>query len=145
LLLPPPWIVKGIELANKSISYDWDSSEEVAFEKITLFHGRSIAEVPILQRTWATLRACWGMRPAAYFFCHYEQPATFICAMILRLCGYRVFVMNDSKFDDYQRYFFREMIKGFFIHLSGRIGFGLSCQRLYAFSWRCRIEDPTQL
>jgi len=38
LLLPPPWIVKGIELANKSISYDWDSSEEVAFEKITLFH-----------------------------------------------------------------------------------------------------------
>ena len=114
LLLPPPWIVKGIELANKSVSYDWDSSEETAFEKITLFHGRSVAEVPIMQRTWATLRACWGMRPAAYFFCHYEQPATFMCAIILRLCGHRVFVMNDSKFDDYQRYFFREMIKRIF-------------------------------
>lgn len=114
LLLPHPWVVKGIELANKSVSYDWVSSKENTFEKTTLFLGRSIAEVPFLPRTWATLRACWSARPAAYFFCHYEQPATFVCALILRICGHKVFVMNDSKFDDYPRYFFRELIKRFF-------------------------------
>lgn len=113
-LLPAPWTVKGIELANKSTLYEWVSEEENFFEKITLFRGRSIAEVSFLQRTWATLRACWRLRPAAYFFCHYEHPATFACAIILRLCGHRVFVMNDSKFDDYQRFFFREMMKRFF-------------------------------
>lgn len=113
-LLAPSWTVRGIELANKSVYYEWDSKEESAFEKITLFRGKSIAEVSFLPRTRATLRACWRMRPAAYFFCHYEEISTLFCAAILRLCGQRVFVMNDSKFDDYQRHFSREMIKRLF-------------------------------
>lgn len=113
-LLGPAWTVRGIELANKSVYYEWVSEEDSGFEKITLFRGKSIAEVPFLPRTAAMLRACWSMRPAAYFFCHYEEISTLVCAAVLRLCGQRVFVMNDSKFDDYQRFFFRELIKRIF-------------------------------
>jgi glycosyltransferase involved in cell wall biosynthesis len=113
-LLSPSWTARGIELANKSVEYKWASSEESGFEKITLFRGKSIAQVSFWQRTWATLRACWRVRPAAYFFCDYQEISTLVCAMVLRCCGSQVFVMNDSKFDDYQRHFFREMVKKIF-------------------------------
>src|SRR5262249_20971506 len=42
---------------------------------------------------------------------HYERPEVFFTAIILRFRGKRVFVMNDSKFDDYERSLSRELAK----------------------------------
>jgi L-malate glycosyltransferase len=68
-----------------------------------------IDRVPFLQRTLKTVRACLAARHI--FFCHYEHPATFTAVVALRLLLRRVYVMNDSKFDDYERYLWREVGK----------------------------------
>lgn len=102
--------VVGIELASQSDTYDWRSESGDSFRKITLFEETKIGAIPALTRFWRTLLACLSLR-GDYFFCHYEHPATFLVAIILRLLGRNIFVMNDSKFDDYPRFFWREFGK----------------------------------
>jgi glycosyltransferase involved in cell wall biosynthesis len=46
--------------------------------------------------------------------CHYEHPATLLTAILLRLCGRRVFAIGCSKYDDYPRHLWREVLKSFF-------------------------------
>jgi glycosyltransferase involved in cell wall biosynthesis len=55
------------------------------------------------------MRACLSVGPAVYFFCHYEQAEIFFVAILLRICGKRVYIMNDSKFDDKPRTIWREI------------------------------------
>ena len=57
------------------------------------------------------LTLCRKYRAKSVFLCHYERPYIFLAAMLLRLAGRRVYVMGDSKFDDYPRYFWREFGK----------------------------------
>ena len=68
-------------------------------------------------RTWTIalgiVRLCLRHRARSVFLCHYEQHFIFMAAVMLRLLGRRVFVMGDSKFDDYQRSFWREFGKRF--------------------------------
>src|SRR5205823_8984958 len=78
------------------------------FEKMTLFAGTTIDSVPGIQRAWKTISACVASGAKDIFLCHYEHPATFLTALTLRLFGRRVYVMNDSKFDDYTRHLWRE-------------------------------------
>lgn len=106
--------VIGIELASISDTYNWVSEGGDNFEKLTLFAGRSVSEVSLWKRTSATLRACLQSHARHIFLCHYEQWATLFVAWGLRLAGRRVFVMNDSKFDDYPRFLWRELMKSFF-------------------------------
>jgi L-malate glycosyltransferase len=105
--------VYGLELASASIIYKWRPETGSGFQKITLFH-ETTADVPIIRFTKALLMACWRLRPADFFFCHYSLLPIFLTAMSLRLSGSRVFAMNDSKFDDYRRDFRREIIKTVF-------------------------------
>lgn len=106
--------VVGIELASISDTYNWVPEGGDNFEKLTLFSGRSIGEVPVWKRAASTIRACLQSRARHVFLCHYEQWATFFVAWALRLAGRRVFVMNDSKFDDYPRFLWRELVKSVF-------------------------------
>lgn len=104
--------VIGIELASKSAVYKWTPEEGSNFKKITLFYGRSIEEFPLLERLAKTWRTCVPFGPRTkFFFCHYEQLATFITASMLRFLGRRVYAMGCSKFDDYPRKLSRENIK----------------------------------
>jgi glycosyltransferase involved in cell wall biosynthesis len=106
--------VIGIELASMSDTYEWIPEGGDNFEKRTLFSGRSISEVPLWRRASATIRACLRSRARHVFLCHYEQWATLVVAWTLRLAGRRVYVMNDSKFDDYPRFLWRELAKSIF-------------------------------
>jgi L-malate glycosyltransferase len=107
--------VFGIELAGRSHTYPWRPASSASYKKITLFPDTTIKDVLLLRRIFKTLRACLSIsRKAAFFFCHYEEVATFFVAAILRILGRDVFVMNDSKFDDYERRLLRELGKSIF-------------------------------
>lgn len=103
--------VIGIELTAKSASYDWVSEGGANFQKVTLFESGTIFDIPFFGRVFATLRAVRRSRARHVFLCHYEQLATFLVAVLLRLLGRRVYVMNDSKFDDYPRSLWKELAK----------------------------------
>ena len=118
--------VVGIELAANSKVYEWVPESGQKFRKITLFHGRAIEDVPFLSRFLRTFRACLSQGSgASYFMCHYEHPATLFTALLLRLCGRRVFAMGCSKYDDYPRHLWRELLKSaFYLPYSGGLASG---------------------
>jgi glycosyltransferase involved in cell wall biosynthesis len=101
--------VIGIELGATSHTYIWEPVEGRGFRKVTLFPQGAIDRVGLLARVRKTWRAC--LPASDIFFCHYEHPATFLCAALLRASGRRVYVMNDSKFDDRPRRRSRERAK----------------------------------
>ena len=103
--------VVGIEIYNKSETYNWEREDRGTFERITLFKNNDAANGSAISRYFRCLSSCIRQSDAVYFLCHYERCATFALAMTLRLLGRRVFVMNDSKFDDYSRSLSREIIK----------------------------------
>jgi L-malate glycosyltransferase len=105
----------GLEIAGKSDIYNWDSVDGIAFKKITLYKGRGIDEISFFSRLYATLIESLRLGPADIFICHYERLATFVVAIMLRVLGRKVYVMNNSKFDDKQRSVFREAVKWLFL------------------------------
>lgn len=107
--------VIGVEFSNRSLTYDWQQERGSAFKRITLqtdgphFFERS--------KFWQTLTLIKHVLPigrANFFFCHYEQPAVFFTAILLRLLGRPVFIMNDMKFADFKRHLPREALKVIF-------------------------------
>jgi L-malate glycosyltransferase len=107
--------VIGVELASKSNIYDWVTESGLRFRKITLVQGRAMEEISGFELFRRTIRACLSMgSDAQFFFCHYQAPAIFACAVVLRLFGRQVYAMGCSKFDDYDRTLKREVFKSFF-------------------------------
>jgi glycosyltransferase involved in cell wall biosynthesis len=114
--------VIGIELGGRSDTYDWPQSSSKGFEKHTLFPEVAATEVSSLKRIAALLRVCTAIGSADFFFCHYEQFSTFATSVLLRLLGKRVFVMNDSKYDDKPRRALSELFKLlFYLPYSGAL------------------------
>lgn len=110
--------VVGIELFARSQVYDWDTPEPTDFEKVTLRRDADAGDGLL----WPLLRALMLVRPAAVFFCHYERPDVMLAAWVCRLFGVATFAMGDSKFDDYPRYLWREVVKsGFYRPYHGAI------------------------
>lgn len=101
----------GIEISERSKTYAWVSEIRDSFKKITLFQNTDITPVRLQRRIFVILRTCLRSQANIFFFCHYEHFATFVVASILRMLGKTVIVMNDSKFDDYQRSIWREFGK----------------------------------
>jgi len=118
--------VVGIELAGRSRIYDWVPAKGLKFNKITLFPDTCIDDVSFVRRLFRTFRVCLSQGAgASYFMCHYEHPATLFTAVLLRLCGRRVYAVGCSKYDDYPRHLWRELLKSFFyLPYSGGIASG---------------------
>jgi glycosyltransferase involved in cell wall biosynthesis len=125
----------GIELCGRSHTYDWVARDAISFRKVTLFPGISLEQVPFWKRVFSILRACLSVGPAYYFCCHYEQPEILLVATLLRLLGRRVYVMTDSKFDDYKRFFWREMLLKplFYLPYNGALAASLRTQDYLRF------------
>lgn len=110
--LAPAHRVVGIEIAGSSGTYAWARTEDGAgFERITLFPDKVDDCVPWWRQFWGMLRACLASGARHVFVCHYEQAQTFLLALLLRLCGRRLYVMVESKFDDKPRRIWRECLK----------------------------------
>lgn len=103
--------VVGIELNGTSDEYEWISARRSSFEKITLSGVRSSRIASALRLFGLLIK----LRPRVVFFCNYDRPEIFLSSIICRVCGFSPFTMNDSKFDDYPRFIFREMLKRIFL------------------------------
>lgn len=106
--------VIGIELGGRSDTYDWAPGGSSSFVKLTLFPEATVADIPAAKLFFQLLKACIAIGAADFFFCRYERLETLVVAVILRLLGRRVFVMNDSKFDDKPRQLKGELVKFLF-------------------------------
>ena len=107
--------VIGIELFSDGEVYAWaPSGTGEAFRKLTLFAGQRMSHVPAWRQLTALLAACLRSRAKHVFLCDYHLPQTFFSALLLRLFGRRVIIMQDSKFDDKPRSLWRELAKALF-------------------------------
>ena len=105
--------VIGIELSPTSETYAWQVSESRSFEKRTVFpDGMPRSFLAQARRILASMPPVKG---AHVFLCHYENPAIFTLALLLRMRGARVMMMNNSKFDDKDRNAWKEIGKSFFL------------------------------
>ena len=113
----PNYDVVGVEIASKSTShYAWaPQGNGENFTKITLFPDDTYDRTGWLKQTWLLIKGVVGIGAKHNFLCHYNMSSVFVLAVILRFLGRRVFVMNDSKFDDRPRYLWREILKWFFL------------------------------
>lgn len=103
--------VAGIELFSGNEDYPFEQRRGATFEHITLFRGEERARLGMFRGAWHILRKCRAVRAGIVFISHYERPYIFLVALMLRLSGKTVFVLQDSKFDDYRRFLWREVFK----------------------------------
>lgn len=107
--------VIGLELSSKSSVYAWEKEHHAQFHRLTLTQdGRHFFDRSLIWQIISLVRAVFKIGRADFFFCHYEQPAIFVTAILLRIFRRRVFIMNDMKFADFERNIPREMIKAAF-------------------------------
>jgi len=124
--------VIGIELFPKSTTYAWSTGLSEAFEKRTVF-GDAVPRL-LIYRVARILAHMPPPRETCFFLCHYEKPAIFFLALVLRARGGRVITMNNSKFDDKPRYVWQEVGKSFFVlPYQGALSTGLRSKRYWRF------------
>jgi L-malate glycosyltransferase len=104
--------VIGLEFVSDAEVYDWaPTGAGRSFRKLTLFPDRRLSQVPMWRQLMGLLGACWRSRAKYVFLCDYYLPQIFLAALVLRSCGRRVIIMQDSKFDDKPRSLGRELGK----------------------------------
>lgn len=104
--------VCGIEIATFDANYEWRASiGSEGFRKVTLFPGVVSQKIGAMRCFLRIVRTCLKLRAKYIFFCNYNLPAVFFSAVVLRLLGRRLITMQDSKFDDKQRYLVKEIVK----------------------------------
>ncbi len=104
--------IYGIEIATFDATYQWRGSiGSRSFSKITLFPGVISQKIGAFRCFFQIVRTCLRLRAKYLFFCNYNTPAVFFSAVVLRLLGHRLITMQDSKFDDKQRYLSKEFLK----------------------------------
>jgi glycosyltransferase involved in cell wall biosynthesis len=102
--------VIGIEFTSRSSTYEWMPTT-TRFKKVTLFDNKSDRSLSEPKLFRALVSICYQSRAHHIFFCHYERPATLFSALAMRGIGRDVYMMNESKFDDFPRNLWREVAK----------------------------------
>jgi L-malate glycosyltransferase len=104
--------VIGIEFASKSSLYAWPEARATKlYMHVTLFPGISFEETKRWKRFYLLMRCCLRYRIEQMFVAGYDRPEIFLISLLARLSGRRVFVMAESKFDDKQRFWLKEIPK----------------------------------
>ncbi len=103
----------GIELFESSTVYAWGRSEADTFLKLTMVAGNDRSRVGAWDMARRIVAACRQHDVGTVLFAHYERPYILLAAIMIRLMGRKAFIMQDSKFDDYARFLWREVGKSF--------------------------------
>ena len=104
--------IHGVEIATFDANYQWRGSIGAdSFCKTTLFPGVVRQEISTWRCFLRVVKECLKLRASYIFLCNYDAPSIFLAAVALRLLGRRLVIMQDSKFDDKQRYLFKEALK----------------------------------
>jgi glycosyltransferase involved in cell wall biosynthesis len=103
--------VLTIEVSTTSTTYAWEPSGDIAgAEKITLFPGQAFEKISRVQRfrkLFATLRQC----DIVFFGVSYNEPDIIALSWLLRFMGVKVMMMTASKYDDFPRTVWFEVLK----------------------------------
>jgi L-malate glycosyltransferase len=104
--------VVGVEIFSTTHpDYPFGSWTGDGFVHERVFEHDARANPGLWRPALRIVRLCRKYKARAAFLCHYERPYIYLTALLLRLTGHRVYVMGDSKFDDYPRHFWREFGK----------------------------------
>lgn len=97
------FVVLAVEVAATSRTYAWNPSGEVSGAcKQTLFPSEAYEDIAWPRRLWRQFAALWRCR-AVFVGIGYNEADVILLSWLLRLAGVQVFVMSESKFDDFQR------------------------------------------
>lgn len=103
--------VLAVEVASASQTYAWEPSGELgSARKVTLFPGQSYESIGSLRRLAAQFRVLRHCRMVLVGI-PYTSPDIVALSWLLWLCGVRVVLMSESKFDDYARHMPVELLK----------------------------------
>lgn len=97
-----------VQWGSTSNVYGW-VSDGADVDLVTLFPGNAGwqgSQIVAYWRLVMSLRKCRHV-----FLCHFNKTTVLLVAITLRLLGCRVYSMIDSKFDDFQRFAWREAFK----------------------------------
>lgn len=105
--------VMGLEIADRSPYYAWqpDVTGIDNFTFQTLFPGVSYHDIGRFSRFWRLVMRCLTLKARYVFLCNCEQFEYFLTAVVLRMAGRRVYVMQNAKFDDKPRRLWFELLK----------------------------------
>jgi glycosyltransferase involved in cell wall biosynthesis len=90
--------------------YIWDEKVERRFPLHTVTAKRSK-----VRNMFALIRECFRDKSDVYIVYGYQKPRFLFLSVILKLFGHAVLSINDSKFDDYERSIFSDLIKLIFL------------------------------
>jgi L-malate glycosyltransferase len=103
--------IVGIEWSRPNTKLSREPSAGADFRIVTLFPAGYPKSGRRLRLALGLVRSCLSLGRAEIFLSHFENPAIWAVAVVLRLFGRRVFVMSSAKFDDVERFRFREFVK----------------------------------
>lgn len=110
-----PASVLGVELFAASGTYEWGRWQGQGYTHKTLFAGERRGQVGTIALARRIVGAIRRHGADTVFLCHYAEPYILLAAVMLRLLRKRVYVLSDSKFDDYPRHLRREIGKSLYI------------------------------
>ena len=127
--------VYGVEIATFDATYQWRASIDTdRFLKVVLFPNSLRQKIGDLRCFLRIVGTCWRLGSKYLFFCNFNEPAVFAAALVLRLLGRRIILMNDSKFDDKPRYLPKELLKSlFYLPYSAAIAAGQRSKSYFTF------------
>jgi glycosyltransferase involved in cell wall biosynthesis len=102
----------AVQVLPQSRNYAWSWEPEGKFERHRILKTASHKLKHFIVPVWL-LNFRFKKGVTVWFLCNYEKPYTFASALLLRLTGARVYIVQDSKFDDYPRKLPAEMLKAF--------------------------------
>lgn len=104
----------ALELYASSHEYKWQPDIPERFSRVTISAKRNGTALDWGRFLGRLFHFALGAKSRNFFLCHYERPYIFLLAILLRMRGRNVFVMQDSKFDDYERTLWKECFKRFY-------------------------------
>ena len=126
--------IVAIEMASRSQQYAWQPSAQIAgCRKLTLFGDARLEDIS----SWRRLRAIFKHARGADWLISGESsghPVMIALSLILPLFGTRMIMQSDSKFDDFERRWWREALKSvLYLPYRGAIVGGLRARDFMRF------------
>jgi L-malate glycosyltransferase len=103
--------VFGFSIFSKNLMYDFDSKSERFFTRVNLFSDSERTNLSSVRFLFTLLQVTRSKNIDVYYISHYERKYIFLFSAIARMIGKKIILLNDSKFDDYPRFFWRELGK----------------------------------
>lgn len=105
------FVVQAVQVSKKSHVYAWEPNESAAgAHLVTLFDDKIYEEIPWMQRLWRQYKALKDCK-TVFIGIAFSEPDIIPLAWMLRLSGVQVIMMSASKYEDFDRFVWKELFK----------------------------------